>query len=164
MNPECTVMLSPLLFRVDKSDPWISELSNGSGMWAADIGHSRGSRHFPPAGADYTLEGRNALHSTPASALLQQICASATITTTAHSATHHIPNAHQRATRDVTTHPFLAQQHHSAALPIASRQPLVLPAHLKPLSCAHSSALLLRSPRTLRQPRPQLLQEMLPTS
>jgi hypothetical protein len=88
MNPECTVMLSPLLFRVDKSDPWISELSNGSGMWAADIGHSRGSRHFPPAGADYTLEGRNALHSTPASALLQQICASATITTTAHSATH----------------------------------------------------------------------------
>jgi hypothetical protein len=65
-------------------------------MWAADIGHSRGSRHLPPAGADYTLEGRNALHSTPASALLQQICASATITTTAHSATHHpsTPTSH----------------------------------------------------------------------
>jgi hypothetical protein len=53
---------------------------------------------------------------------------------------HDTPNAHQRATRDVTTHPLLAQQHHSAALPFASRQPLVLPAHLKtfilrPLLC-----------------------------
>jgi hypothetical protein len=62
-------------------------IERGSGMWVADNRPLTWIAPFPSRGADYTLEGRNALHSTPASALLQQICASATITTTAHSPT-----------------------------------------------------------------------------
>jgi hypothetical protein len=166
-------------------------IERGSGMWVADNRPLTWIAPFPSRGADYTLEGRNALHSTPASALLQQICASATITTTAHSPTtnrlhhsattthtrdhttnisitsalcHDIPNAPPRATRDVTTHPLLAQQHHSAALPITSRQSLILPAHSQSPYCAHSSAPLALSSQFLRQPRPQLFQDMHPTS